>query len=57
MNDFVLKKIDLAIEDSMKKKSGGINLELLINYINSKINLNYSNEDSTQSLESIIIVN
>ena len=57
MNELYLKKIDVTIEESLKKKNPNFNLENLINYIVSKINSNSSNEESTQSLENILIVN
>ncbi len=56
MNEQYLKKVDAAIDESMRKRSSTFNLESLINYIISKINSNSSNEESTKSLEAILIV-
>jgi hypothetical protein len=56
MNEQYLKKIDLSIEESMRKKSSIFNLESLIHYIISKINSNSSNEEGTRTLETILIV-
>jgi hypothetical protein len=56
MNEQYLKKVDTAIEESMRKKSSIFNLESLIHYIISKINSNSSNEESTRTLETILIV-
>jgi hypothetical protein len=56
MNEQYLKKVDTAIEESMRRKSSIFNLESLIHYIISKINSNLSNEESTRTLETILIV-
>ncbi len=56
MNEFYLKKIDLSIDDSIKKKSNSLNTEALISYITSKINTNSSTEETTQLLENILTV-
>ncbi len=56
MNEIYLKKIDQAIEDCIKKKSSAFNMDMLINYIVSKINSTSSNEESNQNLENILMV-
>ena len=56
MNELYLKKIDATIEECLRKKNSGYNLEMLINYIISKINTNSSTEECTQTLENILIV-
>ena len=56
MNDAFLKKFELSIEEALRRKNQNINLELLINYINQKINTNSSNEEMMTILENIIIV-
>jgi hypothetical protein len=56
MNEIYLKKIDATIEENLRKKSSGFNLENLINYIVNKVNTNSSTEESTQALENILIV-
>ena len=56
MNEIYLKKIDIVIEECIKKRGSGFNLEMLVNYIISKLNSNSANEESIGTLENIIIV-
>ena len=49
-----LKKIEESIETTIRKKSSGFNLELLINYIISKLNSNSHAEEGY--IESVLLV-
>jgi hypothetical protein len=56
MNEIYLKKIDETIEAVLRKKSSSFSMEMLINYIINKINVNISTEETTSTLENILIV-
>lgn len=56
MNENYLKKIDETIDQVQRKKGSTFNLELLINFVISKLNTNSSNEETTAALENILIV-
>jgi hypothetical protein len=55
MNEHLhLKKIEESIESTIKKKSSGFNLELLINYIINKLNSNSHSDEGY--IESVLLV-
>ena len=50
-----LKKIDKSIDQTLNKHSNTFNLEYLINYIITKINMRTSNEENSNGLENILV--
>jgi hypothetical protein len=58
MNEHLyLKKIDDTIETVIRRKSTTFNLEMVINYIINKLNNYSANEEQSNQMESILLVN
>jgi hypothetical protein len=55
-SELYLKKVDETIEYALRKKNPNFNVEYLINYIISKININSNNNETTNNeLQTILI--